>query len=194
MYTKNHRNHSTSTAKHFNMIQFLEKYYNNPEEQRKTLIKMRFPQGFVCPDCGCTEYRWLSTRSCMQCKRCSRHIHILAGTALQDCRLSFFQILLGIYLFISEQSGINGVSLANQMGVNVNTARLFLRKLRAACSIGNEETILKGSVELDCAYIGGVDQGGKRGLGSDKQTVAVSVEICEVENKKGKKTRFPRQS
>ena len=80
------------------------------------------------------------------------------------------------------------------MGVNVNTARLFLRKLRAACSIGNEETILKGSVELDCAYIGGVDQGGKRGLGSDKQTVAVSVEICEVENKKGKKTRFPRQS
>ncbi|MEJ8737281.1 transposase [Erysipelotrichaceae bacterium HCN-30851] len=102
MYTKNHRNHSTSTAKHFNMIQFLEKYYNNPVEQRNTLIKMRFPQGFVCPDCGCKEYRWLSTRNCLQCRHCSRHIHILAGTALQDCRFTFFQILLGIYLFISE--------------------------------------------------------------------------------------------
>lgn len=80
------------------------------------------------------------------------------------------------------------------MGVNVNTARLFLRKLRATCSIGNEETILKGSVEFRLCLFCGVDQGEKRGLGSDKQTVVVSVKIYKVENKKGEKTRFPRQS
>lgn len=195
MYTKNPRNHRTSTSKSFNMIQFLEKYYDNPEEQRNTLIKMRFPDGFVCPECGCTEYRWLSSRNCMQCKCCSHQTHILAGTILQGSKLSFFQILLGIFLFVSSQSGINGPTLATQMGVNVNTARLFLRKLRCACKFENETVKLEDCVQLDCGYLGGVEEGGKRGLGAKKQPIVVSIQISKGKSKKSDEIQeFPRES
>ena len=40
---KNRRNHSTSTAKHFSMMQFLDKYHNYPDACRDTKIQLRFP-------------------------------------------------------------------------------------------------------------------------------------------------------
>ena len=186
MYTKNPRNHMTSTKKRFNMTDLLEKYYDKPEAQREFFINIRFPQGYVCPDCGCTEYRWLKSRNCMQCKCCSHQTHVLAGTIFQDSKLSFFQIILGLFLFVTNQSGISGTTLANQMGVNVNTSRLFLRKLREACKTDNQAVMLSDTVQLDTAYFGGVDTGGKRGVGSDKQTVGVALQVCNDIDKKSK--------
>lgn len=194
MNSKNKRNHSTSTAKYFNMMQFLDKYHNNPDACRDTMIQLRFPNGWKCPECGCTEYRWLKTRNCMQCKCCYHQTHVLAGTIFQRSHLSFFQILMGIFCFVISQSGISGTTLALYMGTNVSTARLFLRKLRKACELGNQETWLKNAVQLDGSYFGGVDEGGKRGLGSNKQTVMVSVEVEQGKNKYGNTVLYPRQS
>lgn len=62
---KNRRNHS-STAKHFNMIQFHDKYYSDFETNHDTIIQLRFPNGWTCPECGYTEYNGLKTRNCIQ--------------------------------------------------------------------------------------------------------------------------------
>lgn len=180
MYTKNPRNHRTSTKKSFNLMQFNERYYKNENEQIKTLCTLKFSDGYVCPDCGYHEYRWLSSRKVCQCKHCYCQTSLLAGTIFQDSKLSFYQILLGIFFFVTSQSGINGVALATNMGININSARLFLRKLRTACKTENEATALKGCLDFDGAYLGGVDEGGKRGLGSKKQTVMVGVESAIV--------------
>ena len=193
MYSKNKRNHSTSTAKYFNMTQFLDLYHNNPENCINTMIKLRFPKGWVCPECGCTTYRWLKTRNCMQCTCCYHQTHVLAGTLLEGRHLSFFQILLGIFLFVTSQSGLGGTTLAVQMGCNIGSAPLFLRKLREGCKLGNEDVLLKNAVQLDGAYFGGVDEGGKRGLGTSKQTLMVAVEV-EKGKKNGKTVLYPRQS
>lgn len=176
MYTKNPRNHRTSTKKSYNLIQFNDQFYNNVNEQIKFLCALKFPKGYVCPDCGCVEYRWLSSRKVCQCKNCYCQTSLLAGTIFQDCKLSFYQIILGIFFFVTHQSGINGTTLATNMGINVNSARLFLRKLRTACKTSNDTTILKDCIDFDGAYLGGVDEGGKRGLGSKKQTIMVGVE------------------
>lgn len=67
--------------------------------------------------------------------------------------------------------------------MNINTARLFLRKLREACKTDNNKHILSEMVELDGDYIGGVDRGGKRGVGAKKQRVMIAVEI--IDSKQG---------
>lgn len=77
------------------------------------------------------------------------------------------------------------------MGVNVNTARLFLRKLRSACQTSNNLVILQNMIDFDGAYLGGVDEGGKRGLGSNKQTALIGVEISQSTNRNGEVTEFP---
>lgn len=42
MNFKNRRNYSTSTAKCFNMMQFLDKYHNHPDACRGTMIQFCF--------------------------------------------------------------------------------------------------------------------------------------------------------
>lgn len=42
MNSKNRRNHSTSTAKYFSMIRFLDKYHNHSDAYRDTMIQLRF--------------------------------------------------------------------------------------------------------------------------------------------------------
>lgn len=78
------------------------------------------------------------------------------------------QLLTGIYFFTVSQSSISGTELAINMGVNVNTARLFLRKIRTACKQQNDRILLGKMSELDCGNLGGVDEGGKRGAGAKK--------------------------
>ena len=94
----------------------------------------------------------MSTRNAMYCPKCFSQYYLFANTIFQDTKLDLYTILLGIYYFVSSQSGINGTTLAVYLGVNVNTARLFLRKLRVACE--NETTMeqLKGLVDLDDCY------------------------------------------
>lgn len=191
MYSKNPRNHMTSTNKRFNLKQFNELYYNNPENCRQFFIKARFPKGYVCPECGNTKYHWLEKRRCIQCTKCCQQTHVLAGTIFENSKLSFYQILIGLFMFVTNQSGISGTTLAFQMSVNINTARLFLRKLREACKTSNENTILFGEVELDGAYFGGMETGGKRGLGSTKQTVMVGVQVETRTKKNGEKYIVP---
>ncbi len=55
MNSKNRQNYSTSTAKHFNMMRFLDKYFNHLDTCRDTMIQLRFSNGLKCADCGCTE-------------------------------------------------------------------------------------------------------------------------------------------
>lgn len=191
MYTKNPRNHQSSTAKSFNLTQFNERFFNNEMELVKVFISARFSAGYVCPECQHTKYRWLKKRKVCQCKQCYHQTYLLAGTIFQDSKLSFYQLLLGIFLFVTNQSGINGSTLAIYMGVNVNTARLFLRKLRSACQTSNALVILKGIIDFDGAYLGGVDQGGKRGLGSNKQTALIGIEIAQTIKEDGRVIEFP---
>lgn len=43
MNSKNRWNYSTSIAKHFNMMQFLDKYYNYLDACRDIMIQLRIP-------------------------------------------------------------------------------------------------------------------------------------------------------
>lgn len=191
MYIKKPRNHQTSTRKSFNHMQFIEKFYNNPVAQREMFIQQKFPTGYICPQCGHTSYTWLEKRRVCQCKNCCNQTYLLASTVLQDSKLSFYQILTGIFFFVTSQSGISGTNLAIHMGVNVNTARLFLRKLREGCRTKNSTIFLENMIELDCGYLGGVDEGGKRGAGAKKQTIAVAIEFIQGTNKKSEPVNYP---
>ena len=61
-----------------NMIQFQKglslpeflSVYGTDEQCRKALFRMRWPDGFVCPDCGHTAYCELITRKVFQCYTC----------------------------------------------------------------------------------------------------------------------------
>lgn len=47
---------------------------------RTELFRLRFPNGFVCPKCGCTEYYPVRGRNTFQCRACRPQTSVTAGT------------------------------------------------------------------------------------------------------------------
>jgi len=100
---------------------------------------------------------------------------------MQDTKLQSRIWLTAMWLFATQKDGISAKSLQDNLGINsYQSAWLLLHKLRVAM-IRSDREPLSGIVEVDEDYIGGVDEGGKRGRGSEnKQIVAIAVQLERI--------------
>lgn len=48
------------------------KVYGTQEQCQAALFSLRWPKGFVCPNCGDSNYYELTTRALYQCSACNR--------------------------------------------------------------------------------------------------------------------------
>jgi len=153
-------------------------------ECRKYLASVRWEEGFLCPNCGNHQY-WLDKRNRFVCRTCFCKVSVLAGTVMQDTKLPLRTWLTAMWLFATQKDGMSAKSLQENLGINsYRSAWLLLHKLRVAMVRSDREP-LSGIVEIDEEYIGGVEEGGKRGRGSEnKQLVALAVQLEKVNTKK----------
>lgn len=61
--------------------------YNSEDACRAELFRLRFPNGFVCPKCGCVEYYPIHGRNTFQCRSCRHQTSVTAGTVMHRTRL-----------------------------------------------------------------------------------------------------------
>jgi len=104
---------------------------------------------------------------------------------MQDSKLQARMWLTAMWLFATQKDGMSAKSLQANLGINsYRSAWLLLQKLRVAM-IREDREPLSGLVEVDEDYIGGIDEGGKRGRGSEnKQIVAIAVQLEKIDTKK----------
>ena len=60
--------------------------YNTEDACRGELFRLRFPEGFVCPVCGCREYYPIHRRNTCQCRDCRHQTSVTAGTVMHRTR------------------------------------------------------------------------------------------------------------
>ena len=148
------------------------------------LKKMRWPNGFVCPRCGCDHGYDVTTRNTYECSQCHKQTSITADTLFHGSRIPLAKWFWAIYFLGSDKGSISALRLSKLIEVNWRTARLILSKLRTA--MGHRDSLyrLSGVIEIDDALIGGRRKG-KRGRGAEGKTpVIVAVES------KGKRAGF----
>ena len=63
----------------------LEARFSTEEACREYLLKLRWPEGFVCPRCG-IQSSWASKRNLLLCADCGYQASVTAGTIFQDTR------------------------------------------------------------------------------------------------------------
>ena len=163
-----------------NFIEFLD-YLSTDIKCREYLLSIRWEHGFVCAACGHGKY-WTNEKiSYCICCNCRHRISLLAGTVMQDSKLSVRVWLSAIWFFVTQKDGISAKSLQDNLGLgSYRSAWSLLHKLRIAM-IRAERDKLSGLIEVDEGYIGGVLEGGKRGRGSEnKQLVAVAVQLEKI--------------
>ena len=63
----------------------LEPRFGTERACREYLLKLRWPEGFVCPRCRGTS-SWMTKRNLLVCAGCGYQVSLTAGTIFQDTR------------------------------------------------------------------------------------------------------------
>ena len=83
--------------------------FSTEEICRAELFRLRFPNGFVCPKCGCTEYYPVRVRNAFQCRACRHQTSVTAGTVVHRTHLPLTVWFWAIYLCATDKRGISAV-------------------------------------------------------------------------------------
>ena len=153
--------------------------FNTEDTCRAELFRLRYPNGFVCPKCGCTEYYSVRGRNTFQCRACRHQTSITAGTVMHRTHLPLTVWFWAIYLCATDKRGISAVQLSRTLGICYESAWYLLLRIRAAMGQRDEKYVLSGIVEMDDGYLGGASHSGKRGRGTDKAKIVVALSKTE---------------
>ncbi len=155
----------------------LEREFSTEAQCIDYLFKLRWPDGYVCPRCGCIDC-WQVGPAKYKCQGCAYQTTVIAGTIFQDTHKPLTLWFRAIWYVTSQKNGTSALGLQRILGLgSYRTAWTWLHKLRRAM-IRPDRDKLSGRVEVDEAYIGGPEEGGKRGRGTEnKILVAVAAEV-----------------
>lgn len=154
-----------------------QKRFSTEEACMDFLIQSRWPDGFICPQCGAREYYWKAQRQLLECKDCRHQTSPTAGTVMHRSKQPLTLWFYAAYLVTTIGTGMSAVQFQRQVGIqNYQTAFMMLHKLRAGM-VDRDRTRLQGIVQVDETYVGG-EKPGLRGRGaSGKVIVAIAVEM-----------------
>ena len=143
---------------------------------RQYLIKLRWPSGFTCSECGSKE-AWPVRQVLMECRKCGRQLSVTAGTILHRTRKPLRQWFQVMWWVTGQKTGASALGLQRILGLgSYKTAWTWLHKLRRAMVRPGRER-LSGEVEVDETFVGGVEEGGGRRHIGKKALVAIAAEV-----------------
>ena len=62
------------------------KLYATEDQCHEALVKMRWPEGFVCPKCNGRAHAFCKPRQLFQCRACRKQTSVRAGTIFHKSR------------------------------------------------------------------------------------------------------------
>lgn len=153
--------------------------FQNEDAARQHLEAQRWPDGPVCPHCGCTGDQHITAikgafsrpskahpegverKGLYQCNGCRKQFTVTVGTVFESSKVPLHKWLLATYLLTSSKKGMSAHQLHRTIGVTYKTAWFMFHRIREAMKedtassgpIGGEGKI----VEADETYFGQVD-------------------------------------
>ena len=161
------------------MQEFMDRF---PTEAacRQYLMDVRWAGTFVCPHCSHRAV-WRYGDGTLRCRKCRRDTSVTAGTVFQSSHMPLRLWFQAIWCVVSQKHGVSALGLSRALGIKrQKTGWHILGKIRGAMVREGRER-LKGIVEIDEVFLGGV-KAGKTGRGAlGKTLVLVAVEDKENE-------------
>lgn len=142
-------------GKPMTLLQF-QKQYRTEDDCLQVLEAMRWPNGFVCPECGHDDGYRLNTRRVIECSVCTTQTSITAGTIFHKTKTPLLNWFWMIFLVARDKGGASALRLAKQLGMRYATVWHILHKIRTAMSKRDASIIkLGGVIQLDEGFFGG---------------------------------------
>lgn len=142
---------------------------------------LRWPDGVRCPRCAGRD-GWKLGSGLWECAICGRQASVTAGTIFHRTRTPLRLWFAAAWQMTSQKHGVSALGVQRSLGLgSYQTAWAMLHRYRAAMVRPGRER-LSGHVEVDEAYIGGVES---RVRGRETETKAIVAIAVEIENPKG---------
>jgi transposase-like protein len=133
-------------------------YRMSDDEAFKAFTAIRFAENggeAFCPDCGCTDPYFITTRCKWKCRACGKQFSATSGTIFASRKMAFVDLLAAICIWVNCAKGVSALQLSRDLDCQYKTAFVLAHKLREAMARGNDGVNLDGVVEIDGAYFGG---------------------------------------
>ena len=155
------------------------------------LFFLRWPEGFRCPRCGHGR-AWPTGTGRFECAACAYQASVTAGTIFQDTHLPLTTWFRVIWSVTSHKTGASALGMQQELGLrSYKTAWTCLHKLRRAMVRPGRDQ-LSGRVEVDEAFLGGLEEGHRgRGQPTKAQIIVAAeedgagigrVRMCRIPN------------
>lgn len=152
-------------------LQEFETLFSTESACREYLFRLRWPDGFICPRCG-VHGGWSTKIGKIVCNGCRFLTTLTAGTIFQDSHQPLTAWFRAMWWMTNQKTGLSGLGLQRMLGLgSYRTAWMMLHKLRSAMIRPGRDR-LSGIVEVDEAYVGGLEEG-VRGRQTEKKSLIV---------------------
>ena len=157
--------------------------YSDANKAREHLEALHWPNGPVCPHCGCmgriTKLQGKSTRPGVhKCNDCTKLFTVTVGTVMEDSKIPLNKWLMAFALYNSSKKGFSAHQLHRNLGITYKTAWFMAHRIRLAMD-GETDSPLGGPdkiVEADETYVGGRARNRATRKSAPKKAVVALVE------------------
>jgi hypothetical protein len=163
--------------------------YGQEEQCRQPLYRLRWRNGFGCPECGNTTGCAFKSRRLYQRHRCHHQALLTAGRIFHGGKLSLTKWFLAIDLLTQRKKNLAALQLKRDFGINYDTAWKLKYKIMHFMFESQQAKILSGAIELDDSYLSG-EKAGKHGRGSSHKDPFVAA--VQTRNRNPIKTQLRR--
>ncbi|MBS0272840.1 MAG: IS1595 family transposase [Proteobacteria bacterium] len=144
------------------------------------IMDVRYGLRHTCGACGVVDatFHKITGRRAYACAHCGDHLYPCADTIFADSRTPLQLWFYALYLFVATRHGVSAKELERQLGVTYKTAWRMGHQIRQLMTKADPGGLMGGSlrhVEMDEAYVGGRQSGGKRGRGTTNKTVVFGL-------------------
>jgi transposase-like protein len=152
-----------------------EARFSTEEACRRYLYQLRWPEGFVCPNCSAGK-AWTTERNLVVCATCGYHASVTAGTIFENTHKPLMLWFRAIWWMTSLKTGASSLGLQRVLGLgSYKTAWTWLHKLRRAMVRPGRDR-LSGRVEVDETYLGAEEKGIRGRKTAKKALIVVAVQ------------------
>jgi hypothetical protein len=163
-----------------NSIKFYQQFQTDIDCY-KYLSDIKWQSGYICRKCGHTKYYQGVKPYSRRCMRCKYDESATAGTMFDKCKFSLLIAFHIAFKISTKKKGMSSEGLSEEFELRQKTCWEFKWKIQQALKSSGRYP-LKGTVHVDEFYVGGEEEGGKRGRGKGKKRlVIIALEIVKGE-------------
>src|SRR6185437_1826138 len=115
-------------------------FFSNPENCRRFMIAIRFPDGKAkCPLCGSEKVTYLEKARVYKCygKHEKPKFSLKVGTVFEDSPVPLEKWLPAVWMLVNCRNGISSYEIHRSLGVTQKTAWFMMHRIRLAMQSGS---------------------------------------------------------